>query len=398
MATAKQVLILGGGFGGLVSANLIRKGLREEECEITVIDKSRYFMMGLVNLWILSGSRKLEGSQVALDNLQKKGIKFLNEEITGIDASEKSVTTRTSHDKLKYDYLIVALGAELGPERISGFEYNHESCFNVYDPKQATHLREKILSIKNGRIVVCIADLPYKCPPAPYEVSLLLNDILVKNGTRDSIELDMYVPTPIALPVAGPQMSQDVVNLLNDNHIKFHPSHKIKKVLDKKTIEFENGNKTTYDVLVVIPPHQIPQVIKNSNLLEGDQRWINVDKFTLRTKHNNVFAIGDVTEIRLDINTTIPKAGIFAEGEAKAVSLQIINEIRNNSSGDDEAHFKFDGKGFCFMEIGDMKAGYIYADFYNEVGPTTRLEQPSEEYYQKKLDFERSRVNEWLMR
>ena len=397
MATAKQVLILGGGFGGLVSANFIRKGLQEVECEITVIDKSRYFMMGLVNLWILSGNRKVQDSQVALDNLQKKGIKFLNDEITSINASEKSVTIKTSHDKLKYDYLIIALGAELGPERISGFEYNKESCFNVYDSKQATRLREKILSIKSGRIVVCIADLPYKCPPAPYEVSLLLNDILVKNGTRDSIELEMYVPTPIALPVAGPQMSQDVVNLLNDNHIKFHPSHKIKKVLDRKTIEFENGNKTNYDVLVVIPPHQIPQVIKNSNLLEGDQRWINVDKFTLRTKHNNVFAIGDVTEIRVDKNTIIPKAGIFAEGEAKAVSSQIINEIKNNSSNSDKAHIKFDGKGFCFMEIGDRKAGYIDTDFYNEGGPTTRLEQPSEEYYQKKLDFERSRVNEWLL-
>jgi sulfide:quinone oxidoreductase len=207
----------------------------------------------------------------------------------------------------------------------------------------------------------------------------------------------MFVPTPIALPVAGPQMSQDVVNLLNDNHIEFHPSHKIKRVLENKTIEFENGNKTNYDVLVVIPPHQIPQVIKNSVLMEAEERWINVDKYTLRTKHNNVFAIGDVTEIRLDKNTTIPKAGIFAEGEAKAVSFQIINDIKNNSSKNDMARIKFDGKGFCFMEIGGRKAGYIDADFYNEGGPTTRLEQPSEEYYQKKLDFERSRVNEWLM-
>lgn len=397
MATTKQVLILGGGFGGLVSANLIRMGLREEECQITVIDKSRYFMMGLVNLWILSGNRKLEDSQIALSNLQKKGIKFLHDEIASIDVYEKTVTTGNSHDKLKYDYLIVALGAELAPERISGFEHNHDICFNVYDSKQATRLREKILSIKNGRIVVCIADLPYKCPPAPYEVSLLLNDILVKNGTRESVQLDMFVPTPIALPVAGPQMSQDVVNLLNDNHIEFHPSHKIKRVLENKTIEFENGNKTNYDVLVVIPPHQIPQVIKNSVLMEAEERWINVDKYTLRTKHNNVFAIGDATEIRLDKNTTIPKAGIFAEGEAKAVSFQIINDIKNNSSNNDMARIKFDGKGFCFMEIGGRKAGYIDADFYNEGGPTTRLEQPSEEYYQKKLDFERSRVNEWLM-
>jgi sulfide:quinone oxidoreductase len=219
---------------------------------------------------------------------------------------------------------------------------------------------------------------------------------VIKNETRDSIDLNIYVPTPISLPVAGATMSQEVVNLLNDNHINFHPLHKIKKVLDKKTIEFENYSKTSYDILVLIPPHQVPQIIKNSDLLgDDDQHWINVDKFTLRTKYKNVFAIGDVTEIRLDKTTTIPKAGIFAEGEAKVVSQQIINEIKNNNSN--KAPTKFDGKGFCFMEIGDKKAGYIDADFYNERGPTTRLDPPSYEFYQKKLEFERSRLDEWLM-
>jgi sulfide:quinone oxidoreductase len=395
MAGAKQVLILGGGFGGLTSANLIRKSLSQEECEITVVDKYQYFMMGLVNLWILSGSRKLEDSQVALNKLQDKGIKFLNDEITSIDPSENRVTIKTNPNKLKYDYLVVALGAEISPELIDGFEENDESCFNVYDAKQVPHLREKILSLKSGRVVVCIADIPYKCPPAPYEVSLLINDVLVKNATRESIDLNMYVPTPIALPVAGPTMSQDVVKLLNNNHINFHPLHKLKRVSDKKTIEFENGNKTSYDVLVMIPPHQVPKIIKDSNLLgDGDQHWINVDRFTLRTKYKNVFAIGDVTEIRFDQTATIPKAGIFAEGEAKIVSQQIINEIKNINS---RKAVKFDGKGFCFMEIGDKKAGYIDTDFYNEAGPITRLDPPSGEFYQKKLDFERSRLNEWLM-
>ncbi|MGD1835504.1 MAG: NAD(P)/FAD-dependent oxidoreductase, partial [Nitrososphaeraceae archaeon] len=115
---------------------------------------------------------------------------------------------------------------------------------------------------------------------------------------------------------------------------------------------------------------------------------------TLRTKHKNVFAIGDVTEIRLDKTTTIPKAGIFAEGEAKVVCQQIINEIKNKNNS--KTHAKFDGKGFCFMEIGNKKAGYIDADFYNEGGPTTRLDPPSDDFYRKKLDFERDRVNEWL--
>jgi sulfide:quinone oxidoreductase len=401
LSTAKQVLILGAGFGGLASANLLRKSLTREECQITVIDKNQYFIMGILNLWILSGSRRLEDSQIPLNKLEGKGIRFLNNEITGIDPSENSITAaRTAHNKLEYDYLIVALGAELAPKLIEGFD-DYGNCFNVYDAHQVPSLREKILSLKSGRIVICIADIPYKCPPAPFEMSLLINDMLIKNGTRNSIDLNVYGPTPISLPVAGGNVSRDVVTLLNDNDIKFYPLHKLKKVLDKKTAEFENGNKTSYDLLIVIPPHEVPQVIKNSDLLrDGDQRWTNVDRFTLRTKYKNVFAIGDVTEIRLDNGITIPKAGIFAEGEAKVVSQQIIDEIKNDNSGNNSkmAHApKFDGKGFCFMEAGNKKAGFIDADFYNEGGPTVRFDPPSHELYQKKLDFVDGRLNEWLM-
>jgi sulfide:quinone oxidoreductase len=400
LTTAKQLLILGAGFGGVASATLLRKSLPQEECQITVIDRNPHFMMGIVNLWMLSGSRRLEDSQVALSKLEDKGIRFLNDEITGIYPSENNIATRTNQNKLKYDYLIVALGAELAPKLIDGFEDNG-SCFNVYDAHQVPNLREKILSLRSGRIVICIADIPYKCPPAPYEISLLINDILIKNGTRNSIELDVYGPAPIALPVAGTTISRTVVKLLNDNDVKFHPLHKLKKVLDKKIVEFENGIKTSFDLLLVIPPHQVPRVVKNSDLLkDGDQRWIKVDKFTLRTKYRNVFAIGDVMEIRLDNGITIPKAGIFAEGQAKVVSQQIIDEIRNNNNSNNSKKAqssKFDGKGYCFMEVGNKKAGYIDADLYNEGGPTVRLDPPSAEFYEKKLEFERSRLNEWLM-
>ena len=400
LKSTKHVIILGAGFGGLVTANLLRKSLPHDKCQITVIDKNQHFIMGIENLWILSGSRELEDSQVPLNHLEGKGIRFLNDVVTGIYPSERSVTTRTKHDKLEYDYLIVALGAELAPKLIDGFE-DYGNCFNVYDAHQVPSLRKKILSLKSGRIVICIADIPYKCPPAPYEVSLLVNDMLIKHGTRKSIKLRMYGPTPISLPVAGANISQDIVNLLHNNHVKFYPLHKLKKVLDKKTIEFENGSKTNYDVLIVIPPHQVPNVIKNSELLEDrDQRWINVDRFTLRTKYKNVYAIGDVTEIRLENGVTIPKAGIFAEGEAKVVSQQIIEEFENIDNGNigKKAHSsKFEGKGFCFMEVGNMKAGYIDVDLYNEEGPTAKLDPPSEELYLKKLDFVKSRLTEWLL-
>jgi sulfide:quinone oxidoreductase len=391
----KRILILGAGFGGLATANLLRKGLSLSSVDhyISIVDSRDYFIMGLVNLWILSGTRTLEDSKVALSRLENKGISYLNGKVTEIDPVSRAVTIKgTSTLRLEYDYLVIALGAEFELENVKGFSEN--GGFNLYDAEQVPKLREEILSLKKGRIAICITSLPYKCPPAPYEASLLINNILVKNGTRDSINIDIYTPTPIALPVAGSKVSQDVINLLDESHINFHPSHKIKKVIDKETIEFENGNKAKYDLLVAIPPHRVPEVLRSSNLINKGQNWIKVDRFSLKTDYQNVFAVGDVNEIKVNENVAIPKAGVFAEAQAKVVSQQIIDDIQNNR---DKLSSKFDGKGFCFMEVGDRKAGYIDTDFYNEGGPVTVLEPPSKESYKKKLDFEKSKISEWLL-
>jgi sulfide:quinone oxidoreductase len=387
---------LGAGFGGLTTANLLQKNLSlsSVEHQISVIDSKDYFIMGLVNLWILSGIRTLEDSKVALSRLGNKGISYLNGEVTAIDPVSRTVTIKGSSTlRLEYDYLVIALGSEFALEHVRGFLENGGS--NLYDAEQVPKLREKILSLKKGRIAICITSVPYKCPPAPYEASLLINDILVKNGTRDSIDIEIYTPTPIALPVAGTKVSQDVINLLDESHVNFHPLHKIKTVSETKEIEFENGNRVNYDLLIGIPPHKVPEVIRNSNLIKQGQNWINVDKFSLKTDYQNVFAIGDVNEIKVNENVAIPKAGVFAEAQAKVVSHQIIDDIENNR--DNLSSSKFDGKGFCFMEVGDKKAGYIAADFYNEDGPVTLLEPPSEESYEKKLDFEKSKISEWLL-
>ncbi|WP_458721374.1 NAD(P)/FAD-dependent oxidoreductase [Candidatus Nitrosocosmicus sp. R] len=392
----KRVLILGAGFGGLTTANLLQKNLSLSSVkhQISIVDSKDYFIMGLVNLWILSGIRTLDDSKIALSRLENKGIRYLNAEVKAIDPVSRTVTLKgNSTPRLEYDYLVIALGSEFALEHVKGFLENGGT--NLYDAEQIPKLREKILSLKKGRIAICITSVPYKCPPAPYEASLLINDILVKNGTRDSIDIEIYTPTPIALPVAGAQVSHEVINLLNDNHVNFHPLHKIKSVSDTKEIEFENGHRVKYDLLIGIPPHKVPEVIRNSDLVKQGQNWINVDKFSLKTDYQNVFAIGDVNEIKVTEIVTIPKAGVFAEAQAKVVSQQIIDDIENNK--DKRSSSKFDGKGFCFMEVGSKKAGYISADFYNENGPVTLLEPPSKESYEKKLNFERSKVSEWLL-
>jgi sulfide:quinone oxidoreductase len=391
--SGKVILILGAGFGGLSAANFLRKRLSPEH-RILVIDKKDHFIMGLVNLWILNGDRTLEDSKSSLIKLKDKGIEFSNEEILKIDVFNTTVTTQHNHN-IAYDYLIIALGTDFALERINRFrEAGIERAFNLYDPEEVPKLREGILALRTGRIAICVSDIPYKCPPAPYEASFIIDDILLKQGTREAIEIDIYTPTPIALPVAGPKISQDVENLLSTHNINFHPLHKIKTLINKEEIAFENGNTTDFDILVLVPPHKIPRVVEfSTGLIDEGQHWINVDRFTLKTNHKNVYAIGDVTEIKVNQNVAIPKAGIFAEAEAKVVSLQIINEISNSGEAQDP---RFDGKGFCFLETGNKKAGYLAADFYDEKGPITNLELVSEESYERKIEFERTRLKDWL--
>lgn len=379
----KRILILGAGFGGLAAATELRKSL-EPDHRVIVVDRKKSFMMGLVKLWILEGSRRLEDSQTPLDGLNTKGIEYLNDEVDKIDLASNRVQAR-DHGWLEYDYLIVALGAELAPDRIAGFVGRG---YNLYDAQQVPELREKLLALKRGKVAIAIMGMPYKCPPAPYEASLLIDNMLTRHGTRSNIEIDVYAPAPIALPIAGPQISANVVEMLSQRGIRFHPSHKLKSVTDGK-LEFENGNKVDYDVLVGIPPHKAPEIVKNAGLAEGD--WVAIDRNTMKTRFANVFAVGDVTEIKVGA-LALPKAGIFAEGQAKVAARQIIDEISGR-----QAVATFAGQGYCFMEVGGKRAGYLEGDFFNPAGPSLKLDAPSEQNFQKKQDFERTRIKEWLL-
>jgi len=378
----RRILILGAGFGGLVAATELRKGLGQDH-RVIVVDRKRSFMMGLVKLWILEGSRKLEESQTPLDGLNAKGIEYLNDEVTRIDVPSNRVQAK-DHGWIEYDYLVVALGAELVPDRVAGFTGRG---YNLYDAQQVPKLRDRLLELKRGRVAVSIMGMPYKCPPAPYEASMIIDGMLEKQGTRSSVEIDVYSPAPVALPVAGPQVSANVVDMISQRGIRFNPSHKLKSVSDH--LEFENGNRADYEVLVGIPPHRAPEVVRSAGMAEGD--WVTVDRSTMKTRFANVYAIGDVTEIKVGA-MAVPKAGIFAEEQGKVAARQIMGEI-----GGRPAAAAFAGRGYCFMETGNGRAGYLDADFFNPAGPIVRLEAPSVQNFQKKQDFERARVKEWLL-
>jgi sulfide:quinone oxidoreductase len=389
---SKKIIILGGGFGGLCISNILRQNL-DATHEIIVIDKKDYFMMGLTNLWILDGRRTLEDSRIPLSNLESKGIKYIHDIVTMIDVKSKIIKTLNHRVPINYDFLVIALGAELTTDVIPGFHKYYG--FNLYDEENIPCLRKKILSLEKGRIAIAIMGIPYKCPPAPFESAFIIDKLLRNNvGRREKIEIDIYFPSNVPLPVAGEQPNSDLISLLKRQDINMFPNFSLQKV-DSNYLQFNNKQKKEYTILIGIPLHFLPSVLSTSGLVEKERNWIPVDKFTLKTKFSDVFAIGDVTEIKINDAVSVPKAGIFAEGQARSVASQIINKI-NISTEEPDNIIKFDGTGFCFMDTGNGKAGFIDTNFYNNDGPITILKEPSIQYYVQKISFESQRMKEWL--
>ena len=382
MSNIPHVVILGGGFGGLSAANEIRNSLDSSKVKITIIDKKDWFMVGYAKLWIMNGTRTFENSIGSLNELPKKQINFIKDEIIEINYNNNFV--KTNSEDISFDFLIISMGAVLAPEKIPGLV---ENGFNLYDHNQLDEIHQKLDKIESGKIAIVIMAMPYKCPPAPFEASLLVDSMLRKRGIRDSVQIDFYSPAPITLPAAGPEVSKKILDLVNSEKITFHNSKKIIRVESKKLI-FEN-DEYSFDILLAIPPHIAPKVIYDSNLAK-EPGFIPINR-DCKTPHENIFAIGDVTSLVVTDSMAVPKAGIFAEGEGIAVAKNIVLKLESK-----ESSVLFDGKGGCFLESGRDTASIIEIDMFTDPKPSTRLTESTKDNLSKKLDFEKERLSKWL--
>jgi sulfide:quinone oxidoreductase len=382
LTNVPHVVIIGGGFGGLSAANELRNTLPSSQVKITVIDKKDWFMVGFAKLWIINGTRTFESSIGSLNELSKKEIDFIKDEVLTINLQNKNVETKSQN--ISFDFLIISMGAVLAPEKISGLQ---ENGFNLYDHKQLSEIHDRLEKMKSGKIAISIMGMPYKCPPAPFEASLLIDSMLRKRGVRDSVQIDFYSPAPITLPAAGPEVSRQILELVNSEKIVFHNSSKIKSVESKKLI-FETS-EADFDLLLAVPPHIAPKVIYDSGLAK-EPGFIPIDR-DCKTPFENIFAVGDVTSLTVTEKMAVPKAGIFAEGEGITVAKNIISKIQSK-----EESTLFDGKGGCFIESGRDTASIIEVDMFSNPQPSTKLTEATSDNLSKKVEFEKERMSKWL--
>lgn len=389
-------LILGGGVGGLATANTLRK-LAPKEHQIVVVDSSPAFTMGTTKTWVMLGERTPEEvSHELADALRKRGIQYVQAEIRQIDAAKREA--ETSQGVWRGDYLVIALGADMDMGLVPGLK---EAAHTFYTLDGAVRLRDALKDFRGGRIVLLIPRAPFKCPPAPYEAAFLLDHQLKMRGLRNKAHLSLYTLEAMPMTTAGPEMGRLIRDALLERNIAFHPQKRATAVdAGRHLIQFEDGTEVSYDLLIAVPPHHAPKAVRESGLTNASG-WIPVDARTLEVlafaEDHRVYAIGDVTVVPLpgrfkpDAPLVLPKAGTFADGQGRVVAAHIAARIHG-----EEPTAAFDGKGFCYIEMGDRHALRGEGSFFARPHPQMSRRVPDAMQYQEKLDWVRDWVKENL--
>jgi sulfide:quinone oxidoreductase len=381
----KRTLILGAGFGGLTVATELRRLLGNEH-GILLIDRRERFLAGLRKLWALFGIGTLEDGERSRETLTERGVPFLRREVREIEPERRRIVT--DEGTFDGDYLVVALGAEPRPDLVPGLA---EHAHDLYDRDAIPPLAEALAGFDGGRIAIVIAGGPYKCPPAPYECAMLLDEHLRDRGLRERTELTVSTFQPILLPNAGEEGSSWLGEQLASRGIGFQTKRKVEKV-EAGRVVFADGEPLPADLIIGVPPHRPPAAVKESGLT-GDGAWVAVDQSTLRTGNERVFAIGDVTQIKLANGLPLPKAGLFAQLEGDHVAATIAAECGVGAPPAD-----FEGRGYCFIEMGKAAATRVEGNFFARPEPEVHVGDVSPAHADEKRRFEAERLERWFGR
>ncbi|MCG8531507.1 MAG: NAD(P)/FAD-dependent oxidoreductase [Desulfovibrionales bacterium] len=378
----KKLLILGSGCGGTMIAAKMRKLLSEKEWDITIIDKDpmHHYQPGW--LFVPFGIYTPKDCIKPKAEFIPKGVTFVLDTITNIDPKNRVVTTKEgSYD---YDFIVIGTGARVVPEEVEGMMDDwHGDIHDFYTPDGAAALMPKLHGFTKGKLILNIAETPYKCPVAPLEFLYMADDFFKKRGVRHNIELELV--TPLTGAFTKSVANNILGGLCKEKDINIVPNFVLDSVDTKnKTLVDVMGEERNYDLLVSIPPNFGQQVLEDSGI--GDAMcFVPTDNYTLKAEeHDNMYVIGDAT------NVPTSKAGSVAHFECDIICENLLAEINGG-----EPHHTFDGHSNCFIVTSLEKASLIDFNYETEplpgkfplpgIGPFDLLGDTRMNYYGKQM-------------
>lgn len=384
--SGETTVILGGGFGGIAAGNTLRR-LAPKDHAIVVVDRAPRFHVGAGKTWIMLGERTFEEISQNRTALLEPGVRFLQLDATAIDLANRKVATRA--ETLAWDYLVIALGADVNEAGVPGLA---EAAHTFYTVAGAERLQPVLEKFAGGEVAVVIPKTPFKCPPAPYEAAMLLHQAFERRGLRARTRIAIYTVEGTPMATAGPEMGNHIKAELAQRDIAFHPQRKLVRVDGgARRIAFEDGTEAGYDLLISVPPHEAPKVVRDAGLVNASG-WIPVDPQTLEVKSadtgGRVYAAGDVAVVPLpgrykpDMPLVLPKAGVFAQQHGEVVAHQIAARLKGTAPD-----ASFGGVGYCYLETGGGRAVKADGAFFALPHPVMRKQPPDEAQMRDKLDW-----------
>jgi sulfide:quinone oxidoreductase len=363
-----KVVVLGGGVGGTLAANLVARELGRD-ARVTVVDPTGMHVYQPGFLYLALG--RANGRWLSRDErtLLRRDVELVVERAIRIHPEAGTVQLARG-GSLDWDYIVIATGARLVPEQVPGLV---EGAHEFYSLEGAQRLREELRRFRGGRIHVGVAGIPYKCPPAPVEFVFLLEERLRRRGIRDRSEITLLSPLNRAFTIES--ASKVVQPIMRQRGVELATFFNVESVDPSAgVITSIEGEKVESDLMVVVPPHRGQEMIETSGL--GDtSAWAPTDRNTLQVAgHERIFAIGDATDL------PISKSGSTAHFEAPVVASRIASHVRGTVP-----KTNYGGKVMCFLETGNGRSTILRFDYEHPPAPP----QPRRVWHLAKWMFNR---------
>ena len=373
----QRIVIIGGGVGGTLVANLLVRKLRREvdrhEASVTVVDADGEHVYQPGFMYIAMGNEKPEHLRRPERSLLDHRVQLEVGRVVRVDESTQEVLLEDGR-RLGYEQLILASGSRIVPEEVEHFD---SEAHHFYGPEAAMRLRRALDAFDGGQIVIGIAGMPYKCPPAPLEVAFLIEHELRERGLRDRSTLHYCSPIGRAFTIES--VSEMATPILAKKDIELHTFFNVETIdPERKVIGSLEGEELVYDLLILVPPHRGAQFVVDSGLANG-AGWLPTDKHTLQVGgRTNVFALGDATDLPLS------KAGSTAHFEAPIVAERVAAAVQGRAPTG--RHASYEGTVMCFFEVGDGKGTLLQFDYEHPPRPP----KPNRLWHLGKLVFNKT--------